>query len=106
MLIYHGNTEWNIGLKLSDIIKEVPIEAEDYLPDFRYIVFDLSRYNKEEIKNAALLRVFSDALSAAHPDDKDDFEDKLLDATRILVELEEEDKTVDYFAIIIIYLLL
>ena len=60
LLIYHGRTEWNVGLRLSDIIEEVPSEAKEYLPDFKYVLFDLSQYSREEIKGTGQMRVFLD----------------------------------------------
>ena len=50
MLIYHGREKWNIGLYLDDIIKKIPVEAKEYVPNFKYILFDLSNYSKKEIK--------------------------------------------------------
>lgn len=102
MLIYHGKNEWNIGLKLSDIVEAVPKEAEDYLPDFKYILFDLSDYSKENIKGAGQMRVFVDVLSAVF---RDDFEVNLYDAIKVLKELEEQDKALDYFQTIVRYII-
>ncbi|MCK8816016.1 Rpn family recombination-promoting nuclease/putative transposase [Natroniella sulfidigena] len=102
MLIYHGKYEWDIGLKLSDIVEEVPIEAEVYLPDFEYILFDLSAYDKGEIKEICQMRVFVEVLSAIF---QGDFEEKLLEALKVLDELEKQNKAIGYFKIIVRYIM-
>jgi len=102
MLIYHGRNEWNIGLNLSDILQEIPLEAEKYLPDFEYILFDLSTYSKEEIKETGQMRVFIEVLSAVF---QDDFEEKLFDAIKVLKRLEKQNKAVDYFQTVVKYIL-
>lgn len=102
MLIYHGRNKWDIGLKLSDIIEEVPFEAKEYLPDFKYILFDLSNYSKEEIKGTGQMRVFVDVLSAVF---QDDFEEKLYDAIKVLKQLEKQNKALNYFQTVVKYIM-
>ncbi|MCK8825652.1 Rpn family recombination-promoting nuclease/putative transposase [Fuchsiella alkaliacetigena] len=102
MLIYHGAKTWNIGLKLSDLVEEVPEEVERYLPDFEYILLDLSGYNKGEIQKICQMRVFIEVLAAVY---KDDFEERLFAALKVLDKLEKENKAVGYFKIILRYII-
>ena len=102
LLIYHGRDDWNIGVKLSDIVEVIPPEAEEYLPDFKYILFDLSSYSKEEIKGTGQMRVFIDVLSAVF---QDDFEEKFHDAISVLKQLEEQNKAIDYFQTVVKYIM-
>ena len=102
LLIYHGKQEWDIGLKLSDIVEEVPRELELYLPDFKYMLIDLSGYNKGEIKRVCQMKVFIEVLAAMY---KDDFEERILEAFEVLDKLERENKAIGYFKIIVKYIM-
>lgn len=102
ILIYHGETQWDIGLKLSDIVEEVPRELEAYLPDFEYILLDLSGYTNGEIEEICQMRVFVEVLAAIY---KDDFEERVFKALKVLDKLEKENKAVGYFKIILKYLI-
>ena len=48
-VFYHGKKEWNIGLKLSDIVEISNEVFIRYVPNFEYVLTDISRYNDEEI---------------------------------------------------------
>ena len=72
------------------------------MPNFKYILFDLSNYSKEEIKGAGQMRVFVDVLSAVF---QDDFEEKIYDAVRVLEKLEKKNKAVGYFKTVIKYII-
>lgn len=53
MVIYHGESKWNLAKELLDIIdgkEELTEEIIKYIPNYKYILYDLSPYGKEEIK--------------------------------------------------------
>jgi len=58
LVFYHGKEKWNISPKLSGILEEIPKEINDYMPDFKYILYDLSKYSDEELKGSLVLRIF------------------------------------------------
>lgn len=52
MVIYHGENKWNIAKELIDMIEgvvELPKEILKYIPNYEYILYDLSPYGEEEI---------------------------------------------------------
>ena len=52
MVLYHGRKKWEISTQFSSII-EGPCEAfKEYVPDFKYILFDLTQYTDEQIKGS------------------------------------------------------
>ena len=102
LLIYHGKAEWNIGLKLIDCIEEFPEELNVFLPDFEYLLYDLSSYSKEEIKGYGIVRVLFEVLKATY---SDDFIERLKTAIEVLERLEKEGKGIDYFEVVIRYVL-
>ncbi len=38
LLIYHGRSTWNVGLKLSDLFSNIPQSLQDYIPDYKYLL--------------------------------------------------------------------
>ncbi|WP_052326461.1 Rpn family recombination-promoting nuclease/putative transposase [Halobacteroides halobius] len=46
MVFYHGRQEWNVGLNLSSLLAEIPEELEKYIPNFEYLLYDLSPYSE------------------------------------------------------------
>ncbi len=58
LVFYHGRNKWNTGLKLSDIMQEIPYELKKYVPEFEYILLDLSEYEEEDIVGGVKLKIF------------------------------------------------
>ena len=59
LLIYHGKDRWNAGNTLGNIIKgyeNLPDDVKKYIPNYEYLVYDISRYTDDEIKGSAYLR--------------------------------------------------
>lgn len=47
LVIYHGESDWNIETTLSGMIKgykELPDDVKKYIPDYEYFIYDLSKY--------------------------------------------------------------
>ena len=57
LVIYHGKTNWNIGLRFSEIIEPIDNSLRKYIPDFEYILYDLSKYSDDEIVGTEELKV-------------------------------------------------
>lgn len=46
LVIYHGKEIWNVGTTLGEIIdgyNELPDYIKKYVPDYEYLVYDISR---------------------------------------------------------------
>ncbi len=41
LVIYHGTKEWKVGDRLRDLLGEGKEELKEFIPDFRYILYDL-----------------------------------------------------------------
>ncbi|WP_027340820.1 Rpn family recombination-promoting nuclease/putative transposase [Halonatronum saccharophilum] len=102
MVVYHGKDRWNIGVKLSDIVEDIPKEVEEYFPDYKYLLYDLSSYSDEEIKGTGILRVFLEILSSLY---KDDFEERFKEALIVLERLREQNQGIEYFETVVRYIL-
>lgn len=74
VVVYHGKAKWKIGAAFSSLF-DTADALVGYLPDFQYLLCDLSRYSDEEIKGIVNLRVaflllkhiFSDDLAERLP---------------------------------------
>lgn len=62
LLIYHGRYAWNVGLKLSDLFAQIPGTVQEYVPDYKYVLFDLSRFSEDDIKGSIKNRLFLEVL--------------------------------------------
>ena len=102
MVIYHGQRKWNIGLKLSDMIEDIPDGLEIYLPDYKYLLYDLSHYSHQDIRGEGELRVFLEILSSFF---RDDFEERFKEALLVLEKLRKQEKGIEYFETVIRYII-
>ena len=55
-VVYHGKETWTVGLGFRDLFDH-PGSLDHVVPDFEYLLYDLSEYSDEEIKGAVVLRV-------------------------------------------------
>ena len=76
MVLYHGRKKWRISTRFSTLI-DGPVEAfKAYIPEFSYILFDLTQYSDDEIKGEVRARtallllkyIFDPALFKKLPD--------------------------------------
>lgn len=108
MVIYHGENKWNIAKELTDMIEgvaELPKDILKYIPNYEYILYDLSPYGGEEIKGNVQLRIFLEILKTIYNKDIEEFI-KVLEKSIIALErLENQDKGIDYFETFIRYIM-
>lgn len=91
LVLYHGKDKWDVGGRLIDIISLGDMkELRLYLPDFVYILYDLSAYSDEEIKGQILTRICLDLFK--HIFDPH-LADHLRSITPLLSELFLESRT-------------
>ena len=55
-VVYHGKETWTVGSRFYDLFDH-PNALDHVVPDFEYLLYDLSEYSDEEIKGAVVLRV-------------------------------------------------
>jgi predicted transposase/invertase (TIGR01784 family) len=75
VVVYHGKAKWKIGTEFSSLF-DTADALIGYLPNFQYLLCDLSRYSDEDIKGIVSLRVaflllkhiFSDDLAERLPE--------------------------------------
>ncbi|MFZ2463837.1 MAG: Rpn family recombination-promoting nuclease/putative transposase, partial [Caldibacillus thermoamylovorans] len=60
LVIYHGKTSWSIPTSLGANLngyEELPKDVKVHVPDFDYIIYDLSGFSDEEIKGKVQTRI-------------------------------------------------
>ena len=55
VVVYHGRSKWKVGLDFQDLF-DLPGALQVYLPDFRYLLCDLTQYSDEEMRGAVTLK--------------------------------------------------
>ncbi len=56
LVIYHGKSKWEIDNRFRSLF-DIPKELNPYVPDFEYLVHDISHLPDEEIKGSVLLKM-------------------------------------------------
>lgn len=84
IVFYHGESKWNTATQFSSIIQGPVDELRAYIPDFSYILFDLTRYSDDELKGGVILRTFQLLLKHSQ---NPDFIDKLPHILKLVVEV-------------------
>lgn len=84
LVLYHGEREWSLKTRFSAMFDVSADALAGYLPNFEYIVHDLTRYADDEIKGTVLSRVAM--LLFKHIHDPDIFR-KLPDIFALMQEL-------------------
>jgi len=108
LVIYHGETRWSVAKSLGDIIEgmeKIPKTIRRHIPDYEYILYDLSPYGDEEIKGSAKLRIFLEILKAIFKEDFDEFIETLKRAFITLEEIDKQEKGIDYFETFVRYIM-
>lgn len=55
LVLYHGRTRWQVPTSFRTLV-QCPPELEPFVPDFRYLLCDLSAYSDDEIQGEVLAR--------------------------------------------------
>jgi predicted transposase/invertase (TIGR01784 family) len=56
MVLYHGQRKWRYGTKFSSLFSKHPENLAAYVPDFGFILRDLTQYSDDEIRGMVLCR--------------------------------------------------
>lgn len=102
LVFYHGRQKWTVGTNLQDIVEDVSDEFQKYIPDYQYILYDISYFSDEQLKGEIKLRIFLKLFSHIF---KDDFEIKLKEIIKLFENLAVSKTDMDYFECVIRYIM-
>lgn len=100
IVIYHGKEKWRVKTSLGDIIegyKGLEEDIKKYIPNFEYLLYDISKYEDEDIKGHVQLRIMLSILRDIFTKDVRGIKDSIVKAATYLAELEDKQTGVQYF---------
>ena len=102
LVVYHGSEVWRYGTKLSGLLSG-PVESlADYIPDFQFLLYDLTRYRDDDIKGMIVSRV---GLLVMKHIFSDNLPEVLVRVMELLAELSDKKRALDYVETIIRYVI-
>jgi hypothetical protein len=108
LVIYHGNDEWKIKTTLGEMIAgydTLPEDVKKYVPDYEYLLYDLSRYTDEQIKGEVQLRILFAILRDIFTKDDNTIINTILRTVEYLRELSDRQTGIEYFEIFMRYIM-
>ena len=81
----------------------MPQNVKEYLPNFHYLLYDLSDYSDEEIKGNAQLRIMLKLLRDVFTKSNEEFLQSFYEAIYALLEIEDKQKGIEFFEITLRY---
>ena len=108
LVIYHANTEWNVERTLRNMIpnyKNLPDDLKRYIPDFEYLLIDLSDFSKHEVKLRSENMITIKALTRMRYASREETISILIEAIELINETEEKDDITYYVSACIRYIL-
>ena len=100
LVIYHGKVNWNIGVRFSDIIEKIDDKFKKYIPDFEYLLYDLSKYQDKDILGTEELKVMMQLMKYIY---SENLTEKLKEIFKMFSYIE--GKNLDYISTVTIYIM-
>ncbi len=100
IVLYHGDAEWKISRQFADLVENAA-DFGELIPDFKYGLWDLSKFDAEEIKTEVFLKAAVFVMQNIF--DKEIYEK--LDELGELYKLKRDKETVEFISIIVRYVL-
>lgn len=106
MIIYHGQNKWNTKTTLGEMIDgydELPEDIKEYIPNYKYLLYDISRFKDEEIKGKAQLKIMLTIYRDIFTKYGKDLDESILRSVEFLTELEDKQTGIEYFETLMRY---
>ncbi|GLI51922.1 transposase [Tepidanaerobacter syntrophicus] len=107
LVIYHGKERWKASTALKEMINGYDKLAEDvkiYIPNYEYLLYDISRFTDEEIKGKAQLKIFFTTVRDIFTKSGKGAWDSIDRAIAYLKELEDKQTATEYFETLMRYI--
>lgn len=108
LVVYHDKGKWSIKRTLGEMIpsyNDLPNSLKRYIPNFEYLLFDLSQWQKEDIKLQSENMIAIKALSKSRYSSKEEAIEILIEAIELINRTEEKDIVTYYVSECIKYML-
>ncbi len=107
LVIYHGTERWKISTALKEMIRgyeELPADAKRYIPDYEYILYNISQFTDEQIKGEALDKAALTIMRDIQTGDTLRIMNSFLMAAKYLSELSNKQTGMEYFETMVRYI--
>ena len=107
LVIYHGKGNWIAAKSLGNMVTGYhlfPKELKKYVPDFEYVLFDLTSLSDEEIKGSVQLKVYLTICRDILTDDITKFMSSIFRALDYLLEIEDKRTRISYLKVLMTYI--
>lgn len=108
MVVYHGKEKWTGALKLSGMIEDyenLPETITKYIPEYEYILYNISAYTDEEIIGNIILLIFLKIMRDIFAKEPEQFNKSLKESMIAFERLGEQEKGIEYFETFIRYIM-
>lgn len=106
LVIYHGKETWKIKTSLGEMIRgyeDLPDSVRSYIPNYQYLLYDISRYSDDEIKGDAQLRILLSIFRDIFTKNSEGIQEAIFRAAASLQELDDKETGMGYFETFIRY---
>ena len=100
LVLYHGRSRWTVSPHFRDLF-DLPEALRPYFPDFSYQLYDLSRYDEEQLKGQIILQVVLRLLKYSL---RPEINDRLSNTLALLRQLAEKQTVMEYLYVFVRYL--
>ena len=107
LVIYHGKRSWNISRNLSDMILSydgLPQDVKALIPNYKYLLYDLSEFTDEEIKGEVINRIAIKITRDIQRKGIGAILEIALEAAALMQQFEDKDTGLEYFETLIRYI--
>ncbi|UCH94812.1 MAG: Rpn family recombination-promoting nuclease/putative transposase [Candidatus Aminicenantes bacterium] len=100
LVLYHGKSKWNLGTHFSKLFNE-PGPLKAFIPDFKYLLLDISHKSDKDIKGIPILQILLMTLKYIF---KPTIKNKLPEIIQLFKEIKNKNTALDYLVTLINYL--
>ena len=107
LVIYHGKNKWNISTTLGEMINgydNLPEDVKKYIPDYEYLLYDISGYTDEEIKGGVINKIVLTTFRDIQTKDISGVTESIYKMIEYLVELGDKQTGIEYFETLMKYI--
>src|SRR5699024_3928063 len=107
LVIYHGKGDRNIKTSLGEIItgyEELSKDIQEFIPNYKYLLYDILRYTDEEIKGEVITRIAMTIMRDIFTKDSEELLKSLSRSIEYLQELEDKQTGIEYFETLMRYI--
>lgn len=108
LVVYHGKSNWRIPSSLGTMLngyEKLPDDLKVYIPNFDYLLYDITGYSDKEIKGVAQTKIGLTLLRDIFSSDTEKLLASFYRSIEYLNELEDRQTGIEYFETMIRYIL-